>query len=84
MENSLVCKIAKEVPNELIGRGPIKEARKRGVLLRMAKLLVLSKSSLAGFLCVKTTRSSDSLSRVVDVVGFEPTTSWLQTKHSSN
>ena len=26
----------------------------------------------------------ESVSRVVDVVGFEPTTSWLQTKHSSN
>ena len=50
MEKALVCKIAKEVPNELIGRGPNKKARKRGVLLRMAKLLVLSKSSLAGFL----------------------------------
>jgi hypothetical protein len=29
-------------------------------------------------------RGLGSSSRVVDVVGFEPTTSWLQTKHSSN
>ena len=43
-------------------------------------LLVLMPASLVGS-CLT---GMGLLSREMDVVGFEPTTSWLQTKHSSN